>query len=356
MKKFLKIVIAYFLVTAMLCFIPAIIVDAFSVFHPMHVRNNGVEPNKNYIKMHNILQEPDRFDGFMLGSSHVAMLDVEKLPGKTYNLYYSGGVPEEQLANVKTMVKNGIVPQRLYLGIDNISLTATYDEHTQEQLRAPYEYSVEHPLEFWMLYLDPVVNLVRAVKSIRSSGNDIFSEMPESFYSNGGAVLYGIDSEIDPDEAAVLVHKTYADMIGWLQENSAYPETSRNMNRVIDAVSELKQLCDENGIELTVFITPMYFEQFKQTVTGDTFLSLMRRLAAVTPYYSFCGYNKFTTDVNYYYFDHQHYLAEMGDLMIDAFANGKVDPEAYSQGFGVYVTEDNIEELISLITDPTAKW
>lgn len=355
MRKFLKKLIFYLAVTLAVCFIPAVLMDPFNVFHPLNARSNGVEPNRNFIKTSYVLANPDRFDAFLFGSSHVAMLDVGKMPGRCYNMYYSGGIPSEHAANIKTFVENGVIPEHIYIGLDNISLSATYEEHTKEQLRAPYEYYKAHPLEFFMLYLDPVVNLKSAVWLYRNNGTAAFQAMDKEFYSNGGAVLYGIDSEINPEEAKISCHNSYDAMLRYLSA-AEYPATAANHESVIDAVASIAEICEKNGIELTVFVNPMYFEQFQYSVMNEAFLSLLRKLADVTPYYSFCGYNKYTTDYNLYYFDHQHYLAEMGDLMIDAFAYGKVDPEAYAQGFGIKVTKDNVEDLISLITNPDAGW
>lgn len=356
MKKFLKKVIAYFLVTATLCFVPSMIVDPCSVFHPLNVRDNGVEPNKNYTKNYYILHNPDEFDSFVMGSSHSAVLDVRKLPGHAYNLYYSGGLPVENLANLKTFIKNGIVPKRIYIGVDNISLKASWEDHCGQQLRAPYEYSQEHPLDFWMLYLDPVVNLLSARWTIQAAGKGVFNLMQRGYYDNGGVdAHYDIDNTeiIDRSEA---VHETYSHMLQYLEETPEYPLSSANSASVIDSVAEMRQICDEYGIELTVLINPMYFDEFQESVENDAFLSVLRGLAEVTPYYSFCGYNKYTTDARYYFADNEHYCSNLADYMIDCFLNGKVDPEAYAQGFGVYVTKDNVEDLIAVITDPSASW
>lgn len=340
----------------MLCFLPSMIVDPFSVFHPLHARSNGIEPNKNYIKMFYILHNPDKFDTFVMGSSHVQVLDVNRLPGRGYNLYYSGGLPSENLANLKTFIRHGIVPQRIYVGVDDISLEASFEEHSLENRCAQYEYSVRHPLKFWMMYLDPVVNLVRAGDVIRTSGKGIFNPIEESFYINSVGYVYGDMKAIPPEEAKVEAHSTYAAMLAYLSSEAQYPAESVNSSSVIASVGEMREICDRYGIELTVFVNPMYFPHFAETVEKDAFLSVLRELAAVTPYYNFCGYNKYTTDSSFYFADRNHYSTDMADLMIDAFEFGRVDPEALSQGFGMLITEDNVEDLISIITNPSAAW
>ena len=354
MKKFLKKVIVYFLATALLCFLPSIIVDPFSVFHPLHARANGIEPNKNYIKTNYVLHNPDKFDSFILGSSHASVMNPYKLPGKTYNMYYSGGVPAENLETLKTFIRHGIIPKNVYIGIDNISLDYSYEEHTAENLRAQYEYSVRHPLKFWMMYLDPVVNIVRAGDVIKSAGNGIFNPIEDEFYLSGAVLSYQggpTDSGSRPE-----VRESYNEMLSWLNECEDYPEYSANSNSIVSSVSELRKLCNEYGINLIVMMNPMYYAEFKDAVENDALLSLLRQLAEVTPYYNFCGYNKYTTDIGYYFSDFDHYSANLADITIDCFQNGMVEEEALSQGFGMYVTSDNVEEFIATITAPNAVW
>ena len=77
-----------------------LITDPYNVFHADAIRDNGVEANKNYIKMNYILKHPDKFDSYMFGNSHVSSIHVEKLEGvHCYNMTYSSGAvwePERQ--------------------------------------------------------------------------------------------------------------------------------------------------------------------------------------------------------------------------------------------------------------------
>ncbi|MBQ8956870.1 MAG: hypothetical protein IJ075_07875, partial [Lachnospiraceae bacterium] len=54
-KKFVVKCIVFALILGVI-FIPfSVIIDPFNIFHVSAPRNNGVEPNKNYMKMHNVL-------------------------------------------------------------------------------------------------------------------------------------------------------------------------------------------------------------------------------------------------------------------------------------------------------------
>ena len=79
MKKFLIKCLAFAIILGVI-FIPfAVIVDPYNIFHPDTIVNNGVEPNKSYVKMRNVLKHPDKYDSFLFGSSRVGFFDVSKM-------------------------------------------------------------------------------------------------------------------------------------------------------------------------------------------------------------------------------------------------------------------------------------
>jgi hypothetical protein len=78
------------------------------------------------------------------------------------------------------------------------------------------------------------------------------------------------------------------------------------------------------------------------------YMEFLEGLADITDYYNFSGLNDVTTDTDNY-LDSSHYNAYIGDMMIDVMFNGNVDEKLYSQGFGWYVTQDNIDDLLAML-------
>ena len=62
MKKFLWKICPFILFILVLEIAIPMAVDPYNVFHWRQIRDNGVEPNSNYIKMEYILHNPDKFD------------------------------------------------------------------------------------------------------------------------------------------------------------------------------------------------------------------------------------------------------------------------------------------------------
>ena len=90
MKRFIKKTLFFILILALISVSVSIYIDPFNVFHPLDIKDNGVEPNKNFIKMTYILNNPDKFDTFIFGSSRVGNIHANNLWGeKAYNMTYS---------------------------------------------------------------------------------------------------------------------------------------------------------------------------------------------------------------------------------------------------------------------------
>ena len=89
MKKFLWKICPFILFILVLEIAIPMAVDPYNVFHWRQIRDNGVEPNSNYIKMEYILHNPDKFDSFLFGSSRTGFVNVDRIPeGKWYNMSY----------------------------------------------------------------------------------------------------------------------------------------------------------------------------------------------------------------------------------------------------------------------------
>lgn len=328
MKKFVKKISLFLMFCIFLTGVICIGIDPYNVFHYKAVRDNGVEPNKNYIKMAYVLHNPDKFDSFIFGSSRVGAIHGEKIDGqKCYNMTYSMGLPGEHLANLKTMVRKGIVPKAVYIGVDSISYTESVEKQQEEPLRASYEYLTENPLHF----LETYMNARMALESLKvTRAYDSKDEMLQYFYEYGWIADYSTEQEQE-----------------YFENPIAYIGDGDYLDETLDDISEIVKLCRKNGIKLYIFTNPMYYITYNASLKQD-YLVFLKKLAKITDFYNFSGLNDITTNQEYY-IDTSHYNAYVGDMMLDCMCNGAKYDGLYEQGFGVYVTNDNIDDLIHLL-------
>ena len=97
-----------------------------------------IEPNKNFIKIRFITQNPDRYDSFVFGSSRVNNINVRKIQGyKCYNVHYSGGLPRDHLDNIRYLLKKKVKTKLILIGLDEFSFREDPDARLRQPLRCP---------------------------------------------------------------------------------------------------------------------------------------------------------------------------------------------------------------------------
>lgn len=335
MKTFIKKVLFFILTLSIISTIVCVTIDPFNVFHALDIKDNGVEPNKNYIKMTYILNNPDKFDTFIFGSSRVGNIHVNNLWGeKAYNMTYSEAVPVETLHNVQTLIDNGVYVKAIYLGVDNLSYTIDPDSHNNAS-NASYELYKINPIKFYSYYLDPAM----AFKSYITIQKDHVYDDSYSyrFYEFGWNSDYGnTTSTYDFTNAEASTGNSY------------------RLEETLKEIKQLKELCDNNNIKLVIFTNPMYYVTYDDAVNKNYF-EFLKGLAEITEFCNFSGYNAITTD-SLNWLDNSHYSAEVSDKVLECIAFHAYYGGLYEEGFGYWVNENNVDEFIDMLIANKAKY
>ena len=123
------------------------------------------------------------------------------------------------------------------------------------------------------------------------------------------------------------------------------------MDDMLSDIAEIVELSEKHNFNAYFFINPTHIIYYLQ---GNPyhFLLLKEKLAQVTDYWDFSGFNSITTN-NYYYYETSHYRTMVGGLIICKM-NDCTDKEV-PEDFGVYITKENVgrhikeqkEELIA---------
>lgn len=331
MKRFIKKLMLFLLLLALLVFPLNLCVDPYNIFHAANIRDNGVEPNKNYIKTKFILEHQDEYDSYLFGSSRAGFIDVSELPdGSWYNFSYSEGLPAEQCETLRTLISHGEIPKQVYLSIDNISFLVDPAYHEDQLYRKayPYEGSAADKIRFFASYLDSVTTL-ESLSVIRAYDGDT-QELRERMYSTG---CENLDLDMTFDETSAGAY--WAD----------YYEP--RIEEAVAEIREFKELCDAYDIELTVFTNPLYVTTYERSVEKG-YLDFLEQVAQVTPFYNFSSYNEISMNSEYY-FETSHYTPEAADIIMDIIENGGDEHTIRAQGFGYYVTEENLADFMEIV-------
>ncbi|GAB4229764.1 MAG: hypothetical protein Kow0049_11380 [Stanieria sp.] len=124
---------------------------------------------------------------------------------------------------------------------------------------------------------------------------------------------------------------------------------------------KLVELCQQNNIELKVFISPAHatdFESIRLTQQWTTFEQWKRKLVQLTPVWDFSGYNSITTEAiapkMKNYVDNSHYTPQVGNLILNRIFDYQT--EQVPKDFGVLITTQNIEQHLAQIRSDREIW
>lgn len=327
MKRFIKQIIILMSVGIIFSVVLSAVIDPYNVYHWKNVRDNGVEPNKNYIKMKYILDNPEKYDSLLFGSSRVGAIHVEKIEGeRCYNMSYAYGTPSEHLANIRMLFSEGIYPKKIYVGVDSLSYTEDVNAHKKNAALSSYEY-LKNPLHFIEIYSNLSLVMESIPETIEHQKNEEYN-----------SILYEYGWWFPYDQKGG---------INWETDDFPIIGAHSRMDETLQEICEIVTLCKENNVELIIFTNPMYKTTHDASVDAD-YLIFLKRLAGITDYYNFSGLNDITTDKDNY-LDTSHYNAYIGDMILECINNGNCEATLLEQGFGMYVTEDNVDQLIELL-------
>lgn len=298
--------------------------DTSGLFNRDFCVKRSIEPNQHFVKVRYILSEPQKYNAFCFGSSRVGNIDLEKIGNnlRYYNMTYLEGLPAEWLVDVQNFIKYDVDVKQILLGLDDFSMRVNPETHKKQWVRISYTKDIR--TYFSYLFRRPCRPDLQY--GLQGSIFDI--------YGTGRPLHPEVDERIEADIQKHLADDKFAKPIHY--EGNRISET-------IEEICQLKKLCDENGIELVVFINPINAVTYRDNNLQE-FNEFKRQLAQVTDYYDFSGLNDITTN-NYYYYETSHYRPLVGDMIVNRLFNkGNTD-------FGVYVTEDNVENHIQKLEE-----
>ncbi len=313
-----------------------VVVDTYGIFRTDFSRQ-VVPPNINFVKIKYLLQNKNKFDSFIFGSSRVSYINEEKITnGRYYNMFYAEGVPEEHLANIRFLLKNGVSIKNLMIGLDEFSPVIDPKNHLNSLLVQPYPGVSGKKLQnfygeyFFRLdkFIPELEDYIRHNYARHNSPEEsrIFFDM----HGTGRILVPALDAQIERHVQAHIDDKKFLE---------PFLRAGDNNENALVAMQEIVAFAKKNGINLTVFINPIHKTTYL-SANLSLFASFKKKLAAITDYYDFSGLNSITTN-NYYYYEASHFRLFVGDMMLKFMLGApKV---AVPPDFGFHVTRANID-------------
>lgn len=318
--------------------------DPNAIFYKTHCGIKGIVPNSRYLKLDHILNNPERYDSFIFGSSRVGAIDPGKINGGTYyNVNYAAGLPHEHLLNIKALLDNDIEIKNIMIGFDDISYKINPVSHTKKTITILHYKAdkKQKPLDFYRSYLMriPTKNTFLSFKNRFNKffNKDSYSEheyhtiFNEKIFSSGFTYPFeNIDEEFYRTEKHLKAPK-------FLKPSEFRGD---NLEASLDDVREIMELSKRHGFNLVLFFNPLHNVTYKAQDMEKMF-AFKSGLSKIGDYYDFSGLNRITID-NYYYLETSHYRHIVGEMIVKKIFNKTESSELID--FGFFVTKHNIEQ------------
>jgi len=289
--------------------------------------------NQHIFNPEYVFRHHNRFDGYLFGSSRTAVIDTSRIPGfSVFNMSYPQGLPQEHLDVLQAFLRKGIKLRLVMIGLDDFCFSLPHSEHERYLMFVPHpEVSGQSRFIIFMKFfyrLPTWKELDEWWKRIKTKGKK-------------GTLVLNADGQnlsfMGKEEIIKRVGKpifAYERTRG-SQKTQAFNEAAQE--RAFSALGEIIRLSKQYGFDLIFFINPHYAEAYEDEV--EAMMRVKERLAGMTGFYDFSGFNAVTVNpLNYY--EESHYRYGVGDLIIGRiFPSGRlpVPPD-----FGRWVTAANV--------------
>lgn len=272
------------------------------------MKNQAIEPNKRYLKQKFIINNPSQFNAFLFGNSRVGKINVARIndTNSWYNMSYSEGLPEEHFKDIQLFLEENISIKKIIIGIDEISCFIPPEAHTNDALRKPYKNEFKPLVDY--LFLLPSKKIYQEIQKAKNANPPAIGRS-QSIYTNGSDPRVRQDIIIENNKE-IHENDTIFNYPYW------HPKMSiKNIDPAIEALHNIIQLCNENNIELVLFVNPIFEVSYKKAME-DGLLIFLKKVLKIKDIYDFSGVYDITKNkMNYY--EASHYRPHVGDLIID---------------------------------------
>ena len=257
-------------------------IDCYGIFTSDY-NKVGQETNNNFIKSKYIIENPEKFDSFIFGSSRVEYIPVENLQcGKFYNMIYVQGIPSEWLDTIKTFKENNVNMKNIIIAIDDFSATIFPEEHKNSPNLLSYSdinNNISNIIKYYLL-------------------KNPFDERSKAILKNGRASNVNIEGTgrvVRIDDESFYSSDDHLNKEMFQRPTILGNYENNRIDEVIREIQEIKKLCNDNNIELTVIFNPLHITTYENQ-NKEKLSEFKSRLAEIIDYWDFNNINEVTTN------------------------------------------------------------
>lgn len=305
--------------------------DLYAVFDKDFTKPRYVFVNERYAKMDYLLHEGwGKYDTFIFGSSRAWGINPKQISSTAYNLCYSAGLPSDFVRDLKTLVKNDIRIKKIFLSLDEFHYKRLPEEVNSSVNFVGYGSDFENlKYKASLLLRCPNKDTIKYVSGKLDSPKQVYN------FTDDGTMH--AEESVEPKKEKVDWASYVADER--FNKPTYNSEKNNRTDKTIAEIKEFKDICDKNGIELVVYMTPTHITTYLSDDI-DNLNNFKRKIAAITDFWDFSVINHVTTN-NYYWMETSHVK---WPVLVDVINVINGVGSSICENFYVYVNKQNIEE------------
>jgi hypothetical protein len=286
--------------------------------------------SRYFLKHKYIINHPDKYDCFVLGSSRVEAIEAQQISSSCYNFTHPGATAFDNLRTLKLFLEHGVKIKQLFIAVDDITCTWSV-KNGYYLMKFPHPASFQDWFDFTKMYLFKPFefrdfNLINGHSPLVAQPQWIIDTTKIGVMNSREDAIRHYDSSDAQDER----FRKMFPMI-WFQED--------NVDDTLEAIRELTSLAEAEGIDLKIFFNPIHIKTYLAN-DAPLLYRFKEGLASITPYYDFSGYNDITLD-NRFWHETSHYNVLVGDQIIKTLLTGEND----YNNFGQLITKTSVNNL-----------
>jgi len=339
-----KWLICFFIcLTAVISTIAAfnIITDPFGIFgdnfydwYELDMTNNPAASKIAYIDKNH-----DKYDSYIIGSSGTSSFPVSKLNeytgAKFFNMFSYGADMEKTYFTSKYVLENYEVKNLVIcVGIMDLVNFKKYGDSVTDGLHAKITGDSIIPFYAKYLFANPKYGMSKI--DYYDNYNTYLPKFFDVFSTKTGAYD---DRVVDIEHIGSL--DAYLESKPAFKTENRYNPASKfpYIDECVDRIADIKNICDEKGVDLKVVFMPSYYELCVQ-LNMTRVAIFYNKLAQVTDFWDFF-LSSASTDPRYFQ-DYMHIRNALGAMAISRVYG---DENVYiPEDFGFYVTSENNAE------------
>ena len=285
-------------------------------------------PHKLFLKVDYLLENKEKFDTLVYGSSRGRFVDVQNISKNAYNMSHGFGTVTTYLHTLKILLDNGFRVKNVWIGINDFDI---WKEHRPN--------------------LHRLINKNNFFLDIPIYSHWLFRFLPESvkILKNDYPLLP--TQEITNTHSKILHARQGEKSIQGRKNRNIPPATlgytgTFRVDNAIEEVAQIKALCDDYNINLTVWFYPIYYKTYL-AYNQNKIEDFKYKLAKVTNFHDFYSFDALSQNENNW-FEGSHFTPTTADYMIKSIQENKFLVTSQTIDARIKQTRENLKSLVLL--------